>query len=130
MEERFLRNVAILCSAIGLALLFYISNAMEAPSVKIGDIGIDDVGISVRVCGLVEGKSISNNHVFMDIKDDTGGIRLVVFNSTALKLRDSGVDLYNILKGESICSAGVVSEYPRGSGIVELIYRSGRIGRA
>lgn len=127
MQEKIIRNIALFCSVAGLILLFYISGQIEATPVRIGEISIDDVGIGVKVCGEIIEKRVSNNHVFMKLEDETGSIRLVVFNSTALKLRDSGVDVYGFSIGERICSTGVVDEYPKGSGGLELVYRRGSI---
>lgn len=129
MEEKLIRNIALVCSVAGLILLFYASGQIESGPVDMGTIGIDDVGMGVRVCGTIVEKRVSNNHVFMTLGDGTGSIRLVVFNSTALKLKGSGIDVYGFSEGESICSTGVVDEYPRGSGLLELIYRRGSIGR-
>ncbi len=130
MQEKAIRNIALACSLAGLVILFYASEHMEMPPVSIGEISMDDVGAGLKICGEVEGKRISNNHVFMQIRDGTGSIRLVVFNSTALKLRDSGIDVYGFSEGENLCSTGVVDEYPKGSGELEVIYRKGDIGRA
>ena len=124
-----MRNIALICSIAGLILLFYASEHIEIAPTRIGEIGIDDVGMSVKICGVVEEKRVSNNHVFMQIGDETGSIKLVVFNSTALRLRDSGIDVYGLSQGETICSTGVVGEYPKGSGELEVIYRKGNIGK-
>lgn len=130
MQEKLIRNIALVCSVVGLVLLFYASEHMGIDPARIGEISMDDVGMGLKICGGVEEKRVSNNHIFMKIRDETGIIKLVIFNSTALKLRDSGINVYGFSEGELICSTGVVDEYPKGSGELELIYRKGGIGRA
>lgn len=128
MREKTLRHLAVICAVLGLGLLFYVSEVMETQAVKIASVGIDDVGIGVKVCGVVMDKRVSKNHIFMDLRDESGDIRLVIFNTTALALKGAGIDLYAVPIGKDLCSTGVVSEYPKGSGELELIYRRGSIG--
>jgi hypothetical protein len=51
----------------------------------------------------------------------------VVFNTTALMLNNSGKNLYEFDINDTICSTGIVDEYPKGSGSLEIIYRRGKI---
>ena len=129
MREKVIRNIALLCSVAGLLILFYASEHIEMGPTKIGEISIDDVGISMRICGRIENKRVSNNHIFMDLGDITGKISFVIFNTTALKLNASNINVYNFSVGDKICSTGVVEEYPKGSGELEIIYRRGNITR-
>ena len=123
MRENAIRNIALICAVAGLIMLYYAS----IQPINISKITLDYVGTSVNVCGGIEWKSISNNHVFMELGDITGKIRLVIFNTTALRLNDSGFDVYGISRGDNICYTGIVEEYPEGSGKLELIYRRGNI---
>ncbi len=129
MEEKNLRNLALLCSVMGLVLLFFLSAQTEAASIDIDKITIEDVGNAVKICGEITSKRVSNNHIFFDIKDGTGNIKTVIFNTTALGLKNKGIDVYDFKQRESICFTGIVSEYPEGSGRLELIYRTGEIKR-
>lgn len=125
MQEKTLRNLALFCSIIGLITLFYVSGFVSPVQIKIEQITIEDLGKEVFVCGVVGEKKVSNNHIFLDIIDDTGTIKLVVFNKTAIKLTGSGTNPYDIEKGDIICANGVIDEYPKGSGDLELVYRKG-----
>ena len=126
MEEKTLRKLAILCSIIGLVLLYFASSWARA-TVDIDKITIDDIGKGFKVCGAITSKKVSNNHIFLDIEDSTGRIRYVIFNSTAQKLDESGISPYALKHGTDICAPGIADEYPKGSGRLELIYRSGNI---
>lgn len=71
MEEKNLRNIALICSLVGLTILFYVSTTSNS-EVKIGEITIEDLGKNLKTCGEVANKRASNNHVFFDIRDKTG----------------------------------------------------------
>lgn len=126
MEETTLRNTALLCSIAGLVLLFWVSNQIQATA-DISTITIDDVGKGFSVCGTINSRKISNNHVFLNIEDRTGSIKFVIFNTTALELNETGVSPYALGEGTEICAPGVAEEYPKGSGKLELVYRGGDI---
>jgi len=126
MRENAIRNIALICVATGLILLYYVSSLMGSP-VKIDTIGMDDIGMGVRVCGIVESNKTSNYNVFLVVKDDTGSIKLVIFAESALELNESGINLYSLCAEDEICSTGVVEEYPKGSGELEIKYDGGNI---
>jgi aspartyl/asparaginyl-tRNA synthetase len=126
MEESALLRLSVICSVAGLAILFYTS-AQTQPRMNIDQIEIDDIGRSIRVCGTIESKRISNNHVFLDMSDESGSIKFVIFNNTALGLAERGMSPTELEQGTHLCAAGTVDEYPKGSGNMELIYRSGDI---
>ncbi len=127
MEETTLRNTAFFCSITGLILLFFVSNTMQT-TLDISSITIDDVGKSVTICGTISSRRVYNNHIFMNIEDrGEGVIRFVIFNTTALKLNQTGTNPYKLKEGLEICAPGVVKEYPKGSGELELVYKKGDI---
>ncbi len=107
MEEKFIRNISIVCSVVGLVLLFFISRNVDLSQTGIGKITTDDVGKNVKVCGEIASKSVSKTqHVFLKLTDDTGSIDIVVFNSSA-----GNFDAYNIEKDDKVCITGQVNEY-------------------
>ncbi|MBL7205989.1 MAG: hypothetical protein ISS36_00145 [Candidatus Aenigmarchaeota archaeon] len=126
MREQTLRNFAIFSSSVGLVVLFLISGYIGSENIKIKEIVIGDVGKGVFICGIVEGKRVSNKHIFLDIVDDTGKIKFVMFNSTVKDLIDTDTDPYDIESGDMFCMNGVIDEYPKGSGELELVYRKGK----
>lgn len=128
MDERAIRNASIILSIAGLALLFYVSDKIEPAGLAIADMSIDDVGKSVKVCGTVKAvRATKDRHVFFTLDDGTGETRFVVFNSSVRKLNESGVNIYSFRNGDSICATGLVQEYPKASGELELVYRRGTI---
>ena len=106
MEEKFIRNISILCSVVGLAILFFLSKTMELRQTNINQITPGDEGKNVKVCGNVSSKYMSKtNHVFLKLWDGTGSMEIVIFNSTTGKVN------LNFDRGSSICIVGSVDEY-------------------
>ena len=121
MDDTKLRNLSILCSVLGIALLFYASSALTGQAVEINSITGNSIGTAAKVCGVVESQRVSKGHVFLEVADSSGSITAVAFNTTASALKLQGVDIYSAKKGSSICVYGEVSEYPKGSGKLELL---------
>jgi len=114
MREKSLRKIAIVCFLVGMAMLFLVSKNLELESkpTDIGDITVDDLNRVVRVCGRVTEKSVSGGrHVFLEIRDDSGGIKTAIFNDTAENLARYKIDVYDVLEGDELCVRGEVSEW-------------------
>jgi len=103
MEEKLIRNISIISSVAGLAVLFLISKNFQLNQTDIVKLGYEDVGKIVRVCGEVSSNySSKTGHQFLKLKDSTGSINIVIFNTTAKKFN---------LNSDSICVVGTVDEY-------------------
>jgi aspartyl/asparaginyl-tRNA synthetase len=109
MNEKLFTRVSVLLAVSGLIGLFIYVNVVEFDSLDVNSITYDDVGNAVKVCGNVSEKYISkNNHLFFRLSDETGGIKVVVFNSTVGKL---DVDVKELKDGDSLCVLGNVDVY-------------------
>jgi len=126
MNENTLKKLSIICSLAGLVLLFFATTQTQATT-DINTITIDDMGKLFKVCGRIISTKTSNNHVFLDIEDNTGSIKFVIFNESALELNKTGISPFTLARGIEICAPGVVDEYPSGTGSLELVYRKGNI---
>lgn len=103
MEEKLIRNVSIICSVVGLVVLFFISKNFQLSQTDIEKITYEDTGKVVRVCGEVSSKHASKTgHQFLKLKDSTGSVDIVIFNTTAKKFN---------LDSDNICVTGTVDEY-------------------
>lgn len=114
MREKTLRNIAVICSIVGLIMLFLISRNLELESkpTNIGEITVDDIGENVRICGEITSKFVSKKgNIFLRLMDETGGIPVVIFENTAEKLKRYKIDAYEINKGDEICITGDVDEW-------------------
>jgi len=114
MREKSLRKIAIICFLAGMLMLFLVSRNLELESkpTDIGSITIDDLNRAVKVCGRVTDKSVSDgSHIFLGIRDRSGGIKAVIFNDTAENLGRYRIDVYDVLEGDEVCIRGEVSEW-------------------
>ena len=123
MQEKTLKILATTIAIIGVFILFFVSENIEASGMLIKDINLGKEGEAVKICGRITNKLISNNHIFLDIYDSSGSIKVVVFNSTSLNLNRSGTDLFSLENEQEICVTGLVDEFPAGSGKVNIIYK-------
>jgi len=130
MQESVLKALALACSLLGLALMFYAASSMQAYT-SICSISIDDADLAVRICGNITSTYVKNGHIFLTLRNQSGnqscGIKFVIFNSSAAKLNQSGMSPYSLSRGMRICTRALVQEYPKASGRVEAIYQSGDI---
>ncbi len=126
MDERSMAAFSLLLSLAGLVLIYLFSGGTGEPT-EIGAIDYQDIGTSVEVCGNVTSFRVSKNHIFMDLDDGTGRMTYVIFNSSAESLSDRGISPYTLGAGQEVCAPGVVDEYPKGSGEMEIVYKRGDI---
>lgn len=119
MDERTLRNIAVYCSIVGLIILFVVSENLELQKTRIGEIGIDDIGKNVRICGIIDSKFVSKNqHIFLRISDVTSDINVVLFSDTVKNLERYGTNANNLERNSEICVVGYIDEY---EGEIEII---------
>ena len=119
MREKDLRNLAVFCSVLGLVMLFYISGNLELERTDIGDITARDVGGAVEVCGRISTRFVSkSDNIFLDLRDETGRIKVVIFSNTAGNLKRFGIDAYGLTEGDEVCVAGNIDDY---EGEIEII---------
>jgi tRNA(Ile2) C34 agmatinyltransferase TiaS len=117
MQEKNLIKIAIACSICGLILLFFVSQQVQISLTEIASISPEDMYKSVRICGNVTYKYVSDTrHVFLDVIDQTGKIDVVFFNRTAEE-----VNVYEVDLNDSICVSGTVDEW---KGKLEIIGKS------
>ncbi|MBI4173324.1 MAG: OB-fold nucleic acid binding domain-containing protein [Candidatus Aenigmarchaeota archaeon] len=121
MKESTLKAACLASALAGLLLLFLVSSAAVSSRTGIVGITLDHAGRTVKICGSVDSLRISNGHMFFNVDDDSGRLRAVIFNGTAAKLGTSTLAISQPDGNPATCFIGVVSEYPKGSGQVELV---------
>ncbi len=122
MKEATLKYAAVFCSILGLALVYIASTTLSTASIPTDRLSMRDIGKAVKVCGEIESKRVSKGHIFFTLSDGYGNINVAVFNSTAIRLNNTGTNLYSLKQGGYACAAGRLAEYPEGSGTLEIIY--------
>jgi DNA/RNA endonuclease YhcR with UshA esterase domain len=118
MNEKTLRNIAIICSLSGLTILFFISQNLDIERTNIGEISVDELGRVVKICGSMKDKFVSKKeNIFFNLKDETGEIKVVIFKNTAKSIKKKfKIDPYTLNEtrgGEEICVVGEVDEYKK-----------------
>lgn len=125
MDERSARLLALMCSVLGVALLYLSSSWLEQMSAaeSISGLGLDRTGSFVKVCGNIAEKKENGGNLFFRVSDNTGEIMAVVFKATAARLNRS-TGIYNMGVSDSACFFGSINEYPPGSGGIELLVKN------
>lgn len=120
MNECNAMRLALACSVLGIILLFLFSSWAEQSSapVNINELSLDNVGSGVKVCGNPTSQRTSKGHLFFSLDDGTGGINIVVFNTTAGRMN---ISLAALETASPVCALGQLEEYPPGSGGLELV---------
>jgi len=85
MNDKDIRNICLVLSVIGLIVLFIGVNLVNTKT-NIGDIDESYIGKTVLISGNISSNYYNNGNVFLDVKDQTGKIKAVVFENTMKKL--------------------------------------------
>jgi len=107
MDEKNLLKVALGCSIIGILIIFIFADKLEPSVIKISDISDSMIEKSVKIQGEIT--SIRNNPevLILDIKDDSGSIKVIGFSDGNVKLS----------KGNFVEVFGDVTDY---KGLLEI----------
>lgn len=101
MDEKNLLKVALICSIIGIFIIFVFANRLEPSLINISEISSSLVDQSVKVQGKIVSIKNSPSVLIFDVKDDTGSVKVVVFDKKNLDLN----------KNQLVEVLGVVKEY-------------------
>jgi len=103
---KIITKMSLLCSIAGLAAI-YVGAAQVRPSVTaISKLDNDFLGLKVIVSGQVVDLRESNGHLFLTLKDDSGGlISVPIFSSIRSQIPES-IELLDVVQ-----ATGVVKEY-------------------
>lgn len=107
MDEKNLLKVALICSIIGILITFIFADKLEPTVMDISDISSSLVEKSVRVQGTVTSLRETSSVLILDVKDDSGSIKVVGFNPEGVILD----------KGSIVEISGKVTEY---KGLLEI----------
>lgn len=117
-EERMLR-ISLIGSILGLIALYFIVLNISSVHVKIGEVTGNLIGSVVEVEGEVKDfYEHKNGHFFFNLKDDTGEIRVAIWENVVEELRLSGVNISEIRNEARMEITGTVELY---RGELELI---------
>lgn len=107
MKRKQLYKISVFLSVIGLTLMYASSLYLEMETVSIGDIKKSWSGKTLKIQGTAANVTNSGGNLFMDVKDSTGSILVVNFDSKS-----------SISEGDSVTITGHVALY---EGELEII---------
>ncbi|MBD3355273.1 hypothetical protein GF361_04780 [Candidatus Woesearchaeota archaeon] len=103
MKEKNLFRLALICSVIGLTILFFISENIETKEIDVGKITDSDTGKEVRVIGKVERLTNTEKVMFLEIaQEKIENIDVILFKE------EKNI---NLKKGDYIELLGEIDEY-------------------
>ncbi|MBN2101857.1 MAG: OB-fold nucleic acid binding domain-containing protein [Candidatus Aenigmarchaeota archaeon] len=82
MKESSLKKITLAGSIIGLVFLYFVSVNIGQDYVKICEIGEKDIGSIITTMGFIDEMNFNKGHIFITLKDETGTIRVVIWNET------------------------------------------------
>lgn len=89
MQERKLENLAMVVSLVGVLLILFVSEKMEAGSLSIIDVNESYLGNNVKITGEVVRLIETEGLLILDVKDDSGKIKVVAFSDEYVDVQEN-----------------------------------------
>ena len=124
MNEGVLVKISVIGVSVSLVLLYVITSQNLSFHVNVGDVDKSFIGKTVNVTGEITGMFRSKGHVFFDLKDDTGKIKVVIWEDVLEFLEINNVNISEIRNGNGINIIGNVQLY---KGELEIIPIRGNV---
>ena len=112
MDEGDIIKICLVGSVGGLIIL-YLSIGMIDPEITdIGDLGREDVNRLVKVCGRINNLKVSKDgHLFFEIMDETGSIRVVIWRDILKHMYMKNVNISRFRNGAKVEMTGSIELY-------------------
>lgn len=111
MNERMLAKISLVGFLICLSLLYFLTLGGFYHEKSIGEIEKANIGETVNVTGEISGLFTHDGHVFFDLYDGTGKIKVVLWEDTIDVMKEKGIDMGDISDGKRINVIGNVQLY-------------------
>ena len=119
MNENTLMKVCFIGSILSILFLYILSFNIHYSAYVISDINENMLGRTVNVSGVItDVYSHKNGHIFLTIRDDTGTIKIVLWDRIVDALSSKGINASSFKKGARIQVVGDVNIY---KGELEII---------
>ena len=112
MNESGLLKFSLAGAIIGIMALYLITSVITVPQIQIKDISSGMVGTGVNISG--EAKQLfqhKEGHLFFDLDDGTGEIKVVIWASDVKQLIDSVEGFKYLRNGDRLEIVGTVELY-------------------
>jgi len=113
VNEKTLLRIALICTIIGIAVLFFISSNIEVTEKTIDKINKDNLGEDVKVKGVIDRVTQTNSTIFLELTQPQS-ITIILFSKQNISLE----------KGDYIEVIGEIDEY---EGSLEIIGQRVRV---
>jgi DNA/RNA endonuclease YhcR with UshA esterase domain len=107
LSDKTLMYIALVLFIVGIAGLFLVTQFIGPKEIGTGKIGNSEIGQNVVIKGTIASYFEKDGHVFMDVDDGSGKIKVVMFENAA---RNQPY-VYNIEKGDMISVEGKIELY-------------------
>lgn len=89
MDEKTLLKIALSSSIIGLFIIFIFAEKLEPELIGISSISDSLVEQDVKIQGTVSSVKVTGSVLMIGVKDETGSIKVVMFDQGDLELREN-----------------------------------------
>lgn len=120
MNEKSISRICIIGIVISFFALYLFTLNVHSLHVKIGDIDDDWAGRTVNVSGMVKDFHMYKGHIFFNLEDSSGDIKVVLWKDTIELLEIKGVDVNRIRNGAGISIVGYVEIYEGDTEIIPI----------
>ena len=124
MNEKKLVKISLLGFLVCMSMLYILTLSGFQTSVNIGEIDKSYIGESVNVSGEIKGLFTHDGHLFFDLDDGTGKIKVVLWRDTLEVMKNRGIEKEYISDGNEINLIGNVHLY---MGELELLPTHGNV---
>ena len=124
MNEKKLAKLSVAGVIFCSILLYLVTYQLSSLHVNIGEIDKSFAGKIVNITGFVKSIRENDGNIFMNIQDDTGDIKIVLWEDTIRLLETKNIDANAIKIGEAINVVGDVQIY---MGELEVIPMRGNV---
>jgi aspartyl/asparaginyl-tRNA synthetase len=114
MDDKKIMKFCAILVVIGIIGLFIVTTFSAPTAISISSIDENSVGQIVSISGTVTSYYTSDGHVFMDIDDTTGVIKVVMFEEES----ENNPWVYDVRKDDEIIVNGKIQLY---KGELEII---------
>lgn len=107
ISDSQLRKIAFVFAIIGIAGIVAVAQFSKPEQVKAAEINEAMLGSIVELAGRAANLTEKDGHIFMDVADDSGSIKVVMFERTARTQKG----VYVLKKGDNVTVTGKVLLY-------------------
>lgn len=99
MEEKTLLKIALICSIVGVFIIFIFAGKLEPSLINISSISQSFIDKDVKIRGTVSSFRITSSVLMLDVRDETGVIKVVAFDKEDFEAdKDQAVEVIGKVK--------------------------------